>query len=59
MDVVHMPRAECKAGDGEEQGGTDDVADLKAGMVVAVPERRQLNDPRIPLHSGAELLRED
>ena len=34
MDVVHMPCAERKTGDGEEQRGTDDVADLKAGMVA-------------------------
>lgn len=59
VDVGKMPRAECKTGDGEKQGGTDDVADLKAGVIVAVPERWQFDDPRIPLHCRAKLLRED
>ena len=59
VDVVHVARAVCESGDGEEQRGADDAADLKTGVIVAVSECRQLDDARVALHRRAELLRED
>ena len=44
MDVVHVTRAIGEAGDGVEQRGTDEVTDLETGVVLAMPEGRQLDE---------------
>ena len=59
MDVVHVTRTICKAGDGVEQRGTDKVTDLKPGVVFAMPEGRQLNEVLVALLCRTELLRKD
>ena len=59
MNVVDMARAVGMAGDGIEQGGTDDVADLETGVIIAVAECRQFDNARITPCRRAELLRED
>ena len=59
MDVVHMACAVRKAGNGVEQCGTYDVADLKASMIVTVSKGRQFSDLLIEQGCRAELLRKN
>ena len=47
MHVAHVPLAILKASDRKEQGGADDVADLKASMIVAMSERRKLENSAV------------
>ena len=42
--VLYMARAIGEAGDKVEQRRTDDVAELKTGVVFAMPEGGQLNE---------------
>lgn len=57
MNVVYVTGAIYEACDGVEQPGTDNVADLKTGVVIAVPERRKFNKPLVISRCGAEFLR--
>ena len=59
MDVVHMTCAVGETGDGAEQPGADNVADLDAGVVVAVPEGWQFGNSPITPVFRFEFLRKD
>ena len=56
MNVVHVTGTICETCDGVEQRGTDNVADLKTGMVIAVPKSRKFNKPLVVPRCGAEFL---
>ena len=57
MHVVHMSRAVRVARNRVKQSGADDVADLRAGMVVAVGKSGEFNQAFVVRHC-AELLGE-
>ena len=59
VDIIHVACAIYKAGNGVEQRGAYDVADLKAGMIVTVPKGRQLSDLLVAQGREAEFLREN
>ena len=57
MNVVHAIGTVGKTRNGVEQPGADDVADLKASMIVAVTECLQLGNLPVPA-IGTEFLGE-
>ena len=59
VNVVDMACAIREAGNGVEQSGAYDVADLKAGVIVAVPEGRQFGELLVGRISESKFLGED
>ena len=59
MNVVHMSGAIGEARDWVEQGRANDIADLKARVVLAVSESGKFGDLKIVPGRRAELLRKD
>ena len=59
MDVVHVARTIGEAGDGVEQRGTDEVTDLKTGVVFAMAEGRQFSEALVASLGRTEFLRKD
>ena len=59
MDVVHMARTIGEASDGIEQRGTDEVTDLKTGVVFAMAEGRQFSEALVASLGRTEFLRKE
>ena len=59
MHIVNVTCAIREAGNRIQQRRTDDIANLKSGVVIAVPERRQFKETAVVFRCLAELLREN
>jgi hypothetical protein len=59
VDIVNISSAVAMSSHRKQKRGAQKIGNLEAGVVLAVPERRHLKEPRITIPSRLELLRKN